>query len=74
MKRKVRAPSKTRVSMTEDQLWHIFITFEDVLGAGSINKADEEIGKLLARALLRRGVRSDGLERYQKEWANASGR
>ena len=55
---------KTRVTMTEDQLWHLFLTMDSICGAGSENEMDEEVAFMLARALRARGITSQASEMW----------
>lgn len=55
---------KTRVTMTEDQLWHLFVTMDGICAAGSENETDEEVTIMLARALHARGITSHASEMW----------
>ena len=55
------AEGKTRVTLTVDQLEHLFWTMDGICAAGSENEKDEELAHLLAQAMSRRGLQYAGV-------------
>jgi len=55
---------KIRVTMTEDDLWHLYITMDGLCAAGSMNDDDRRLALLLARALARRGMGCPGVDAW----------
>jgi len=57
---------KTKVTMTLDQLEHLFISMDTICAAGSENDTDAEIAILLAKAMNRRGLNSPAVDSWLK--------
>lgn len=57
---------KTRVTLTERQLEHLFWAMDHICSGGSDNVLDEEVVILLARAMSRRGLNCVGVDGWLK--------
>ena len=47
---------KHQITLTEAELWHMFVTFSGLLGAGSENEMDLKVAIRLAKSLRRMGI------------------